>query len=166
MATATGPIAIPIQVLKQVIVGSSAFVAQCAIDGLTPDDQVMWIAYRPEFQGDVVAPDELARPFVLLRPKDFAFREFDTQCMQPQMGIDIHIQDAYRDSTYQDSAIEFLSFVGNLMQDIADSNMTSTSLVIREITQQREAMAVPRRDEMDRMQFWTIEFSMRIGADL
>lgn len=163
---ALGEMAIVMERLELLIVANSAFVAQCAIDGLTPAEQVFWHANRPELIGNVVRPDPLTRPFVIIRASDFNYNEHSVGCMFPQMTIRMHVQDRYRGNTFQETAKNFTNFVGQFLDELSRQNMQPQSLVFRKITQTTDPEPIPRRDENEDYGFWFAEYDLQIGADI
>jgi len=163
--------AIVLEKAKILIQENSAFVAQCAIDGLTPANQVFLHAYRPVFAGGEERPDDIPRPFVILAPEEFSFNEHSEGCMFPQMSIAMHVNDWYRcdlesETYFQESAENFTNFLSEFLDELSSGNRQPQHLVMRKITQTTRPQPVARRDENDGYRFWFAEFLIQLGADI
>ena len=163
--TAVGPVSTPLETLRNICVQSQTFISRCGLDSLTPSEQVLIHANRPDVVGEVVVQAEITRPFVLLKMKDFEYNEFDESCMQPKGTIGIHINDKNRESNFQDSVMDFMNFYGQLIEDISKSTLTDGGLVNRTINQANEMQTIPRRERQSDHDFFTVQFDLRTGAD-
>ncbi|TXH41660.1 MAG: hypothetical protein E6Q97_37120 [Desulfurellales bacterium] len=168
---ALGEMAIVLERLQLLIIANSAFVAQCALDGLTPANQVFLHAHRPARQGGVVRPSCIERPFVIIAPEEFSYNEHSEGCMFPQMNIAMHINDKYRgdpeSATYfHETAQNFTNFVSQFLDELSSGNRQPQNLVMRKIMQTTRPQPVARRSENDDYTFWLAEYNIQIGADI
>lgn len=163
---ALGEMAIVLERLELLVVANSVFVSQCALDGLTPANQVFWHAHRPEVVGGVVRPCDIARPFVIIKTSEFTYNEHSVGCMFPQMNVKMHINDRYRGETFQETGMNFTNFLGQFIDELATQNMQPQSLVFRKLSQMTDPQPVARRDENDEYKFWFAEYDLQIGADI
>lgn len=165
MPVPTGPISEPLSELKGAIEGSSSFITQCAIDAVTPADQVVIHAYRPDLQGEVLVVDELPKPIVILRMENhlsnFAFPVGGAACSLMSGIIRMHFYDAYREATHQESVVNFNNFVGGVIQDLS-SNLT-WNLGPTQISQVQPAFCQERRDGTSTFGQWLVEFDISYG---
>lgn len=163
---ALGEMATVMERLESLIVANSIFIAQCALDGLTPANQIFWHAHRPEMTGNVITPSDITRPFVIMKPSEFNYNEHSVGCMFPQMHIKLHLNDRYRGTTFQETAKNFTNYIGQFLDELSRQNMQAQSLVFRKITQMTDPQPVARRDENDDFKFWFAEYDLQIGADI
>lgn len=165
MPTPTGPIAELLQTLETLVVQSPAFIAQCALDGLTPADQVFWHAVRPDPDGEVIAPTPLAYPMVILRVDQFQYDEWAPECMQPKAVVKMQICDRFRSAAFKDSAIDFTNFYGELLDELQRRNYSEGGIVARSIMQANEPIPTQRRDTTSTYGFWCVDVDFQIGAE-
>lgn len=163
---ATGEMGIVLEKLKNMLAANSAFVAQCALEGLTPASQVFLHANRPEMIGGQIRPDDIERPFLIIAPEDFSYNEHSEGCMFPQMTVALHINDKYRGSSFGETGENFTNFVSSLLEELSQQNRQPQSLVMRKISQVTRPQAVARRDENDGYKFWFCEYVITLGADI
>jgi hypothetical protein len=160
-----GEMSIILEKLQQLFVTNSIFVAQCALDSVTPASQVFWHAYRPELEGEVIRPAPLKRPFIVVKYDEFRWEAHSVGCMMPKCTPKIHINDRMRSDDFQESAIEFSNFVGEMMEEFTTTTMQDGGLVVQEITTHIAPTPVARRETNEEHKFWFTEFTLRIGAE-
>lgn len=163
---AVGEMGIVLEKLKNMLAANVAFAAQCALDGLTPADQVYLHANRPEMVGGQVRPDDIDRPFIIIAPDEFTYNEHSEGCMLPTMTIVMHLNDKYRGNTFHETAENFTNFVSQVLEELSQQNRQPASLVMRKISQVTRPQPVARRDENDGYKFWFAEYSIQLGAEV
>lgn len=154
--------------VEEIIADSAIWQAQCDLDGVDYEDQILWHAYRPEFEGGVVQPGAIVRyPMCLLKISEASWQEFSPQCMNPMMTVAIHILDKTRGETHKDSAITFMNFWSQILEELATTNYASNGLIARNITQTQDPTAVKRNAvSVGKYDFWFAEGAIALGAEV
>lgn len=162
---ALGEMSIVLEKLQQLFVVNTVFISQCALDSATPANQVRWHAYRPELEGEVIRPTPLVRPFIIVKYDEFEWNAHSVGCMLPKCTPKIHINDRMRSDDFQESALDFTNFVGQMMQEFTTTTMQDGGLVVQQITTNIAPTPVARREQNEEHKFWFTEFTLRIGAE-
>lgn len=162
---ALGEMSLVLEKLEQLLVTNTIFVAQCALDSLTPADQIFWHAYRPATEGEVTRPTALKRPFIVVKCDDHVYNKHSVGCMTQQATLKLHINDRMRSTNFKESTQQFTNFVGQLMDEFSATNGQDDSLVIQTMTLTTAPTCVARREMNEDYQFWFCEYDLKIGAE-
>ena len=165
MTAPAGELSLLLDKIGGILEASAAFVAQCALDGVTPSEQIFWQAYRPDVESDVVVPSALVYPMLILKVGTHVYRDFSPGCMQPQTVIGVHVSDLERSDDDRESALIFHNFYGSLFDDLGHTNYASQGLIIRTLTQTLDPVRVQRYAKTPKYNHWCAEFEIALGAD-
>lgn len=151
--------------LSAIIASLPSFAAQCAIDGLTPANQIYWHAVRPDAEGDVVTQTYIDRPLIVLKPVKDQWRAYDSQGMQSTKTIRMHINDKYREDSFKDAMEAFTDFYGTLIDELTAKQGIDTNTAINTADMAQEPWATERRDKSETFGFIAVEYDIDIGND-
>jgi hypothetical protein len=163
MPTAAGPIAIPLSKLADLVAASSAF--QERVD---PDDPTLAKAQErihwPYLYGD---PLDAQRPFAVIESDGLKWEHVAggaVNVLRPRGSLLLILQDNDRHpEEVKDSQVDFESFAGELLAQIAAAAGQGENLSITAIEQLGDATLLSPKDRPGATNFWQIVFKIDWG---
>jgi hypothetical protein len=158
----------PLLTMRDAVLACPSFVAQCEKEDLDPEEQVKLHSYRTQFEGDIVVPDVLERPFVIIKPANFEYGEHSAGCMFGSITIHLLIEDKTRGNTWGEIIENFWTYESDFLRELANQTQLAGKPNIRKISMSSDAELEERRHHEEGGEDNCVRslYEIELGADL